>query len=97
MSYDPYAYMKHKHATGHFKKGVQESLYALDKIAAALYECETGKKITDICSKHAIGLDEFKQWRKQYSGLDGQQLRNQLEMEKESERIKENAKKYTMY
>ena len=57
-------------------------------IVQAIKEYEWGKKAEAICRDLGITRNTFYNWKKKYSGLDGDQLRRLKELEEENRRLK---------
>ena len=58
------------------------------QIVQALKEYEAGKKVEDICRNMGVNRATFYNWRKKYSGMDGQQLKRLKELEEENRKLK---------
>mgnify|MGYP000906890707 FL=1 len=58
------------------------------QIVQAIKEYEGGKKAEAICRDLGITRNTFYNWKKKYSGLDGDQLRRLKELEEENRRLK---------
>ena len=65
------------------KKGHTE-----EQIIAALKQHESGDKTADICRKLGISQATFYLWKKQYSGLGVQELRELRQLRDENGRLK---------
>lgn len=58
------------------------------QIVQALKEYEAGKKAEDICRAMGITRATFYNWKKKYSGMDGQQLKQLKALEEENRKLK---------
>ncbi|MBX7206571.1 MAG: transposase [Bacteroidia bacterium] len=59
------------------------------QIVKALKEAEGGRKVTDISRELGINSQTFYNWKKKYSGMNGDQLRRLKELEDENRRLKQ--------
>lgn len=59
-----------------------------EQIIAALKHYESGEKTTDICRKLEIGQATFYMWKRQYSGLGVQELRELRQLREENGPLK---------
>ena len=62
--------------------------YTEQQIAFALKQSETGTPISEITRKMGISEVTFYRWRKQYSGLQSQEIRRLKQLEDENSRLK---------
>ncbi len=58
------------------------------QIVQALKEYETGKKVEAICRDLGVKRATFYNWKKKYSGMDGDQLKRLKELEQENQRLR---------
>ena len=65
------------------KKGHSE-----EQIIAALKQYESGDKVADICRKLGVSEATFYTWKKQYTGLGVQELRELRQLREENGRLK---------
>ena len=65
------------------KKGHSE-----EQIVTALQQAEGGDKVADICRKMSISQATFYTWKKQYTGLGVQELRELRQLREENGRLK---------
>jgi putative transposase len=65
------------------KKGHSE-----EQIIAALKQYESGEKVADICRKLGVSQASFYTWKKQYSGMGVQELRELRQLRDENSRLK---------
>jgi len=49
---------------------------------------ESGRAVMDICREHGISDATFYKWRKQYGGMEVDQLKRLRELEEENRRLK---------
>ena len=62
--------------------------YTEQQIAFALRQSESGTPISEITRKMGISEVTFYRWRKQYSGLQSQEIRRLKQLEDENSRLK---------
>ena len=65
------------------KKGHSE-----EKILRALHQAEVGEKVADICREHGVSEATFYVWKKKYSGLALNELRELRQLRKENGKLK---------
>ncbi len=65
------------------KKGHTE-----EQIIGALKQYESGEKVVDICRKLGVSQASFYTWKKQYSGVGVQELRELRHLREENNRLK---------
>ena len=65
------------------KKGHTE-----EQILAALHQVQTGAEIADVCRKMGISTATFYLWRKKYSGLGLNELRELRQLRDENSKLK---------
>ncbi len=65
------------------KKGHTE-----EQIVGALRQYESGEKVVDICRKLGVSQASFYTWKKQYSGVGVQELRELRHLREENNRLK---------
>jgi len=65
------------------KKGHTE-----EQIVGALKQYESGEKVVDICRKLGVSQASFYTWKKQYSGVGVQELRELRHLREENNRLK---------
>ena len=58
------------------------------QIVQALKEYEAGKKVEAICRDLGVKRATFYNWKKKYSGMDGDQLKRLKELEEENRKLK---------
>ncbi len=59
-----------------------------EQIIAALKQYEAGEKMADICRELSVSQASFYLWKKQYSGLGVQELRELRQLRDENSRLK---------
>jgi putative transposase len=59
-----------------------------EQIIAALKHYESGDKVADICRKLGVSEATFYAWKKQYTGLGVQELRELRQLRDENGRLK---------
>lgn len=59
------------------------------QIVKALKEAESGRTVADISRELGINPQTFYNWKKKYSGMDGDQLKRLKELEDENRKLKQ--------
>ncbi len=67
---------------------MKKSKFTESQIVKALKEAEGGKTIADISRELGINPQTFYNWKKKYSGMNGDQLRRLKELEDENRKLK---------
>ena len=62
--------------------------YSVERIVAAVKAHENGTSIGDICRKLGISEATFYRWKKEYGGLEPDQVRELKQLRGENERLK---------
>jgi len=62
--------------------------YSVERIVAAVKANENGTSIGDICRKMGIAEATFYRWKKDYGGLEPDQVRELKPLREENERLK---------
>lgn len=62
--------------------------FSVEQIVAAVKMHESGASVADICRKLGIAEGTFYRWKKDYSGLESDQLRELKQLREENERLK---------
>lgn len=62
--------------------------YSVEQIMTAVKQHEAGMTVADICRKLGIAEGTFYRWKKEYSGLEADQLRELRQLREENERLK---------
>ena len=60
----------------------------IDKLRQAEVELARGLAVPHVCRKIGVTEQTYYRWRKQYSGMNREQLRRLKELEKENARLK---------
>jgi putative transposase len=58
------------------------------QIVKALKEAEGGRPVADVSRELGINKQTFYNWKKKYSGMDGDQLKRLKELEDENRKLK---------
>lgn len=67
---------------------MKKSKFTESQIVKALKEAEGGRSVTDISRELGINAQTFYNWKKKYSGMNGDQLRRLKELEEENRKLK---------
>jgi len=59
-----------------------------EQIVTALQQAEAGEKVGDICRKMGVSQATYYAWKKQYTGLGVQELRELRQLREENTRLK---------
>lgn len=68
---------------------MKKTKFTESQIVKALKEAEGGRSVQDISRELGINKQTFYNWKKKYSGMDGDQLRRLKELEDENRRLKQ--------
>lgn len=68
---------------------MKKSKFTESQIVKALKEAEGGRSVADISRELGINSQTFYNWKKKYSGMDGDQLRRLKELEEENRKLKQ--------
>lgn len=68
---------------------MRKTRFTETQIVKALKEAEGGRPVTDISRELGINTQTFYNWKKKYSGMNGEQLRRLKELEDENRRLKQ--------
>ncbi len=68
---------------------MKKSKFTESQIVKVLKEAENGKTVTDISRELGINPQTFYNWKKKYSGMNGDQLKRLKELEDENRRLKQ--------
>ena len=60
-----------------------------EQIIAVLKEAEAGSGVQELCRKHGISDPTFYQWRANYAGLEGSDVKKLRQLEDETRRLKQ--------
>jgi len=66
----------------------QRKGHSEEQIIAALKQYESGDKVAEICRKLGVSEATFYTWKKQYTGLGVQELRELRQLREENGRLK---------
>jgi putative transposase len=67
---------------------MKTSKFTEEQIISILKEEDQGLKVAEICRKHGIADQTFRNWKKKYGGLNVDELRRLKELEQENSRLK---------
>lgn len=67
---------------------MKSSKFSESQIIQILKSHESGRTVSDICREHGISDATFYKWRKQYGGMEVDQLKRLKELEEEYRRLK---------
>ena len=67
---------------------MKKSTFTESQIVKAIKEAENGRTVADISRELGINPQTLYNWKKRYSGMDGEQLRRLKELEEENRKLK---------
>ena len=67
---------------------MKKTKFTETQIVKAIKEAEGGRSIADISRELGINPQTFYNWKKKYSGIDGDQLIRLKELEEENQKLK---------
>lgn len=67
---------------------MKKKRYSVEQIITAVKQQEAGATVADICRKLGIAEGTFYRWKKDYGGLEPDQLRELRQLREENERLK---------
>ena len=67
---------------------MRKSRYTEEQIIKVLKEQESGVKVSELCRKYGISEQTFYRWKKQYAGLQSDQVRELKQLQDENVRLK---------
>ena len=67
---------------------MKKTKFTETQIVKAIKEAEGGRSIADISRELGINPQTFYNWKKKYSGIDGDQLKRLKELEEENQKLK---------
>lgn len=67
---------------------MKKTKFTESQIVKALKEADSGRSVADISRELGIHPQTFYNWKKKYSGMDGDQLRKLRELEEENRKLK---------
>ena len=62
--------------------------YSVEQIVAALKQAELGMPVADLIRQLGISEQTYYQWKKQYAGLESNQVRELKQLQDENARLK---------
>ena len=62
--------------------------FSEEQILAVLKQAETGRPVAELCREHGVSDATFYTWRKKYSGLELNDLKELRRLEDENRRLK---------
>lgn len=62
--------------------------FSVEQIEAILKQAEVGKPVAELCRQAAITEQTFYRWKKQYVGLEADQVRQLKQLQEENARLK---------
>ncbi|WP_245637235.1 transposase, partial [Burkholderia singularis] len=63
-------------------------VYSVEQIVAALKQAELGMPVADLVRQLGISEQTYYRWKKQYAGLESNQVRELKQLQDENERLK---------
>lgn len=67
---------------------MKKSTFTESQIVKAIKEAENGRTVADISRELGINPQTLYNWKKRYSGMDGEHLRRLKELEEENRKLK---------
>jgi putative transposase len=67
---------------------MKKTKFTETQIVKAIKEAEGGRSVADISRELGINPQTFYNWKKKYSGMDGDQLKRLKELEEENQKLK---------
>ena len=68
---------------------MKKTRFTESQIVKALKEAESGRSVVEISRELGVHQQTFYNWKKKYSGMDGDQLKRLKELEDENRRLKQ--------
>jgi putative transposase len=68
---------------------VRTSRFSEEQIIGLLKEAEAGRRVADVCRKHAISEATFYRWKSKYSGMEVEDAKRLRQVEDENRRLKQ--------
>ena len=62
--------------------------FSVEQIGAVLKQAEVGVPVAELIRKAGISEQTFYRWKKQYAGLEGDQVRELKQLQEENARLK---------
>jgi putative transposase len=67
---------------------VKKKRFSVEQIVAVLKQAELGMAVSDLIRQVGISEQTFYRWKKQYGGLEGDQVREFKQLQEENARLK---------
>lgn len=67
---------------------MKKSRFSEVQIINILKEYDSGKAVKDLCREHRIAVPTFYSWKRQYGGMDAQQLKELKAIQEENTGLK---------
>jgi putative transposase len=67
---------------------MKKTKFTETQIVKSIKESECGRSVADISRELGINPQTFYNWKKKYSGMDGDQLKRLKELEEENQKLK---------
>ncbi len=67
---------------------MKKTKFTETQIVKTLKEAESGRSVADISRELGIHTQTFYNWKKKYSGMDGEHLKRLIELEEENRKLK---------
>ncbi len=67
---------------------MKRTQYSVEQILAALKQAELGVSVADLVRQLGISEQTYYRWKKQYAGLESNQVRELKQFQDENERLK---------
>lgn len=67
---------------------MKKTKFTETQIVKAIKEAESGRSVADVSRELGINPQTFYNWKKKYSGMDGEHLKRLKELEEENRRLK---------
>lgn len=68
---------------------MRKTRFTESQIVKALKEADGGRSVADISRELGVNPQTFYNWKKKYSGMNGEQLKRLKELEEENRRLKQ--------
>lgn len=68
---------------------MRKSKFSPQQIAKILKEFDQGKTVEELIREHGMSGATFYKWRRQYAGMNGQELKRLKELEEENRRLRQ--------